>query len=125
MNGSDGPLGLRAAGPEDLAQLEAWCHALGGGAGPPFVSVTLSTFLRAPERGELLIVVDGGAERGFVVLARLWSNRLRAEVTVIDDWLLEPGVDEELALFEIARHARALGAAEILVRGADGTLGAW
>jgi hypothetical protein len=122
MGAGDGPLALRPAGPEDLAQLEAWCHALRKTERPPFVSVTLSAFLRAPERGALMIVADGGAEVGFVVVSRLWSNRLEAEVAVIDDLVLEPGTDAELVVFEAARHAGGLGAAEVLVRGADGSL---
>jgi len=122
VTGGGAGLALRPARPGDLPQLEAWCHQLRPGERPPFIAATLAEMAEHPGRGTLLIVEDAGAERGFVVIAGLWSNRLRGEVAVIDDWLVDPGLDDDLLLFEAARHARAQGARAVLVRGPDGAL---
>jgi len=119
---ADAGLGLRPARPADLPQLEAWCYAGGAGGPPPYISVTLSTFEREPGREVLLILSDGGAEVGFVVLSWLWSNRLRAASAVIDDWLVTTAVDDRLVVHEAARFARARGAARVLVHEAAGRL---
>ncbi len=119
---SDGPLRLRPARPADLAQLEAWCATFRPDDSPPFVAVTLSEFETSPGRGALLVVDDGGRETGFVVLARLWSNRLRGEAAVLDDMVVEAATDRALLRHEIAAHARALGITALFERRPDGTL---
>jgi len=106
---SDGPLRLRPALPADLPQLEAWCATLRPGERPPFIAATLAEFEQSPARGTLLIVEDGGHEAGFVVVARLWSNRARGEIAVIDDVLVEPSLDAALLRYEVAAYAKGLG----------------
>lgn len=86
--------------------LEVWARARGDG--PPFIAVTLSAFEKEPGRGSLLIVEDDGMEAGYVVLSRLWSNRLRGEVAVVDEMYAE-GVDLALVEFEVRRFAAERG----------------
>lgn len=118
----DAPLRLREAKPEDLSQLEAWCHAHRPAETPPFIAVTLSEFVASATRGFLLIVVEGGRERGFVVVSRLWSNRSRDEAAVVDDCVLEPGIDVDLVRHEIARFVKLRGISRLFFRGEDGAL---
>ncbi len=117
----DAPLRLREAGPDDLPQLEAWCLSHRPNDTPPFIAVTLSEFVTAPSRGFLLIVSVGAREHGFVVVSRLWSNRQRAESAVIDDWVLEAGVDFDLVRHEVARHLKGHGINHLLERFEDGS----
>ncbi len=119
---SDGPLRLRPALPADLPQLEAWCATLSPAERPPFIAATLAEFEQSPARGALLIVEDGGREAGFVVLARLWSNRARGEIAVLDDVLVEPSVDAALLRHEVEAHVRELGIDTLLDRSANGVL---
>ena len=113
---------LRNATPADLPQLEAWCLTHRPDDTPPYIAVTLSEFVATPARGFLLIVHDGPAERGFVVVARLWSNRLRTEIAVIDDCVVDDATDRDLLRHEIARFVTAQGIGPLLVRRDDGTL---
>ena len=125
MSGSsDCPLRLRDATPSDLPQLEAWCLAHRPDDTPPFVAVTLSEFVAASSRGFLLIVVDGSVERGFVVVSRLWSNRMRGESAVIDDIITDEMIDLELLRHEVRRFVLTRGIDQLLARGEDGTLDA-
>jgi hypothetical protein len=106
---SDAPLRLRPAVPADLPQLEAWCATLRPDERPPFIAATLAEFEQSPGRGTLLIVEDSGHEAGFVVLARLWSNRTRGEIAVLDDVLVEASIDAELLRHEVESYAKRLG----------------
>ena len=119
---SEDPLRLRPARPADLPQLEAWCATLRPDDTPPFVAVTLSEFEKSPGRGALLIVEDGTRETGFVVLARLWSNRLRGEAAILDDMVVDPATDRALLRHQIASYAESLGITTLFERRADGTL---
>ena len=122
MNHTDTRLGLRAAVPADLPQLEAWCHAVRPDEAPPYVAVTLAEFAEAPKRGFLLIVQDGDRDVGFVVLSRLWSNRGRGDAVVLDDRALTAPIDADLLRHELRRHVATHGIIDIIERGADGTL---
>ena len=122
MNHTDTRLGLRAAVPADLPQLEAWCHAVRPDEAPPYVAVTLAEFAEAPKRGFLLIVQDGDRDVGFVVLSRLWSNRGRGDAVVLDDIVLTAAIDRDLLLHELRRHVAAHSIVDLLERGADGAL---
>jgi len=119
---SDGPLQLRDATPADLPQLEAWCLAHRPGDTPPYIAVTLSEFVSASSRGFLLIILDGTDERGFVVVSRLWSNRLRDEAAVIDDHVADEATDPDLLRHELTRFLKARGIDRLLAHGEDGTL---
>jgi hypothetical protein len=122
---SDAPMRLRDATPADLPQLEAWCLAHRPEDKPPFVSVTLVTlseFVAATARGYLLVIVDEPVERGFVVLSRLWSNRLRGEAVVIDDIVTDDTTDLDLLRYEVKRFVEARGIGSLLARGQDGLL---
>lgn len=122
MNDTHNQLGLRAAVPGDLPQLEAWCHAVRPDDTPPYVAVTLAEFAEAPKRGFLLIVQDGDDEMGFVVLSRLWSNRGRGDAVVLDDIVLAKPIDDALLLHELRRHAAAHGIDQMMRRDASGGL---
>lgn len=119
---SDEPFRLRNATPADLPQLEAWCLGQRPDDTPPFIAVTLSEFVATPSRGFLLIVLDGTAERGFVVVSRLWSNRLRAEMAVIDDCVVDDVTDLDLLRHEIKRFVGTCGIESVVARRKDGTL---
>ncbi|MBL29517.1 MAG: hypothetical protein CMM50_18460 [Rhodospirillaceae bacterium] len=114
-------LTLRPAVPADLPMLEIWARAAAAGDGPPFIAVTFSTFEKEPGRGSLLIVEDAGTEAGYVVLSRLWSNRLRGEVAIIDDMHAE-GIDQHLIEFEVRRFASEHGLSVVLGRDETGHL---
>lgn len=99
-------LALRAAKPTDLPQLEIWANASVRGDGPPYISVSLTTFDRAPARGRILIVSDNDVEIGAVVVSWLWSNALRGEIGVIDDYLFSEPCDFDLVRHEVERWVR-------------------
>jgi len=117
-----GGIRLRPATPEDLPVLELWEREGAAEPRPPYVAVTLAAFEKESGRGTLLVVEDGGTEAGCVVLARLWSNRLRGEVLVLDDMHLDSGIDEDLVLHEVRRFAREAGVETLLVRDREGRL---
>lgn len=118
----DEPFRLRDATPADLPQLEAWCLGYRPGDAPPFIAVTLSEFVAASSRGFLLIIIDGPVERGFVVVSRLWSNRLRGETAVIDDFIVDDKTDLDLLRHEVKRFVKVRGIGDLLSRGDDGAL---
>ena len=104
-----GRLGLPAAVPADLADLEIFELKARPAIRPPYVAASFGAFERAPERGQVLIIEDGGQPVGFAVLAMVWSNRRRGEIAVIDDICADPDLDEALLRLELRRHALARG----------------
>jgi hypothetical protein len=119
---TDGRIQTRSAAPADLPQLEAWCHAARPDDTPPYIAVTLAEFTDSPKRGDLLIIQDGDRDLGFVVLARLWSNRGRGDAVVLDDIVIPGGFDRDLLMHELRRHVAALGIGQMMIRDADGAL---